>query len=313
MRTQIGTPGVPWGLEDRRRWRLGTTVARSYPDDVEKRLRTLSPRYDIVPYGHIQSSGDGHAPFTLLAARTRSWSAEHPVVVVTGGVHGYETSGVIGALTFLEEHADSFGHEVHGVDVIVAPCVSPWAYERIQRWNADAHDPNRSFVANTAVPEAAALMALIAPFANRVLLHIDLHETTDTDETEFRPGLAARDGRVLEPGEIPDGFYLCGDTEAPQLDFQAAVIAAVAEVTHIAPADANNQIIETPVAGPGVILYPMRALGLAGAITPAPYRTLTEVYPDGARTTPEQCVRAQVTAVLAAIEFARNNRSPSPA
>jgi hypothetical protein len=34
------------------------------------------------------------------------------------------------------------------------------------------------------------------------LLHIDLHETTDSDETEFRPALSARDGKPFEPGEI---------------------------------------------------------------------------------------------------------------
>jgi hypothetical protein len=31
------------------------------------------------------------------------------------------------------------------INLLVAPCVSPWAYERIQRWNAHAVDPNRSF------------------------------------------------------------------------------------------------------------------------------------------------------------------------
>ena len=309
MSTAIGTPGVPWGINERRRWRSGTSVQRSYAVDVDRPLARLGTRYDIEPYGHVASSGDGDAPFALLAARSRSWSDDRPVVLVTGGVHGYETSGVIGALTFLEEHGDALGPEI---DLIVAPCVSPWAYERIQRWNADAHDPNRSFIADTPVPEAAALMALVAPFANRVLLHIDLHETTDTDETEFRPMLAARDGHRFEAGEIPDGFYLCGDTAAPQLDFQAAVIAAVQQVTHIAAADTNNEIIETPVAGPGVILYPMRALGLAGAITAAPFRIFTEVYPDSARTTPDECVAAQVTAILAAIEFVSNGRSTKP-
>mgnify|MGYP000741713275 CR=1 FL=1 len=35
------------------------------------------------------------------------------------------------------------------VNLLVAPCVSPWAYERIQRWNFDALDPNRSFRADS--------------------------------------------------------------------------------------------------------------------------------------------------------------------
>ncbi|MCB1578172.1 MAG: peptidase, partial [Xanthomonadales bacterium] len=48
-------------------------------------------------------------------------------------------------------------------------------------------------------------------------------------------------------GEIPDGFYLVDDSEHPQPEFQDAVIAAVAKVTHIAPADANGEIIGSKV------------------------------------------------------------------
>ena len=62
------------------------------------------------------------------------------------------------------------------------------------------------------------------------------HETTDTDESEYRPAVAARDGKVFEPGSIPDCFYLVDDTENPQPAFQQAIIEAVGRVTHIAPA-----------------------------------------------------------------------------
>ena len=136
------------------------------------------------------------------------------------------------------------------------------------------------------------------------MVHIDLHETTDTDETEFRPALAARDGKPYEPGEIPDGFYLVGDSEDPQPAFQQAIIAAVAEVTHIAPADAHGEIIGSPMVAPGVINYPLRPLGLCAGITDARYRTTTEVYPDSSRATPEQCNAAQVAAACAAIDHA---------
>ena len=37
-------------------------------------------------------------------------------------------------------------------------------------------------------------------------MHIDLHETTDSDETEFMPAKAARDGVDHDPGTIPDGM-----------------------------------------------------------------------------------------------------------
>jgi Succinylglutamate desuccinylase / Aspartoacylase family len=252
----------------------------------------------VSEYGELNYLPDR---YTLFAIRNRNWDEQRPVVLVTGGVHGYETSGVHGALQFVERRAAQYAEHIN---LLIAPCVSPWAYERIHRWNANAIDPNRSFREGSTVGESAALMKLIAPLKGRFLLHIDLHETTDTDETEFRPALAARDGKTTEPDVIPDGFYLVDDTENPQPQFQQAVIDAVANVTHIAPADAKGQIIGSDVVAPGVIRYPMRELGLCAGITGARYTTTTEVYPDSPRATPAQCNEAQVTAVCAAIEFA---------
>jgi hypothetical protein len=234
-----------------------------------------------------------------------NWDDNLPVALVTGGVHGYETSGVHGALRFLERHAKDFAGKAN---LLVAPCISPWAYERIHRWNPNAIDPNRSFREDSPAEESAAVMRLVAPLRERVLLHIDLHETTDTDETEFRPALAARDGKPFEPDGVPDGFYLVDDSEHPQPAFQQAVIEAVAQVTHIAPADAQGNIIGSKVVAPGVIEYPLRKLGLCAGLTDARYKTTTEVYPDSPRATPEQCNAAQAAAVVAALEFALANR-----
>jgi hypothetical protein len=135
-------------------------------------------------------------------------------------------------------------------------------------------------------------------------VHVDLHETTDSDEHEFRPALAARDGKPFEPETIPDGFYVVDDAERPQTAFQSAVIEAVSRVTRICEADAKNQIIGSPVVARGVIEYPLRQLGLCAGFTAAPFKTTTEVYPDSPRTTPEECARAQVAAACAAIDYA---------
>ena len=109
-------------------------------------------------------------------------------------------------------------------NLLIVPCVSPWGYERFQRWNAEAVDPNRAFRPDSPARESAALMDLVAPLRGRVLVHVDLHETTDSDESEFRPALAARDGKAFEPGTIPDGFYLVDDSRNPRPAFQKAVI-----------------------------------------------------------------------------------------
>lgn len=294
----IGTPGTPWGPAEVSEWLSQQTRQRSYETDVLSKIEALRSRLDVVQYGRLEYQPDS---YPLMAIKSHHWRDELPIVLVTGGVHGYETSGVHGALQFVDQHAAAYEGRIN---LIVAPCVSPWAYERIHRWNAQALDPNRSFRDASPAQESAALMALVAPFRDRVLVHIDLHETTDTDETEFRPALAARDGVTSEPGEIPDGFYLVGDTENPQPEFQQAVIVAVAKVTHIAPADAKGEIIGSPVVGPGIINYALKKLGLCAGITNARYTTTTEVYPDSARATPEQCNDAQVAAVCAAIDFA---------
>jgi hypothetical protein len=294
----IGTPGQPWGPTERAEWLARQRRQRGYADDVVAAIERLRPEFDVVRYGELDYAPDR---YPLYALRTRGFDAGRPTLLVTGGVHGYETSGVHGALRFAEQHANAYASRAN---VVVVPCVSPWGYERIHRWDPYALDPNRNFVANSPAPECAALLAFVAPFREHVLMHIDLHETTDTDESEFRPALAARDGKPFEPGTIPDGFYLCADSAQPEPAFQQAVLAAVAEVTHIAPADPDGTIIGSPVVAPGVIEYPLVAWGLCAGITAARYRTTTEVYPDSPRATPAQCNLAQASAAVAAVEFA---------
>lgn len=294
----IGVPGQPWGAVEKLQWLERQRRQRSYFEEVLPRIEALSTRFEVSQYGALDYAGD-HYP--LMAVRSRHWDAALPTMLVTGGVHGYETSGVKGALQFLEQHGEDYAGKAN---LLVAPCASPWGYERIQRWNALAIDPNRSFVVNSPAPESAALMALVAPCIGKVLMHIDLHETTDTDESEFIPALAARDGKTATRGGIPDGFYLVDDSANPQPAFQQAVIAAVAAVTHIAPADDNGEIIGSPVVAEGVIEYPMKALGLCAGISDARFTTVTEVYPDSPRATPAQCNDAQVAAIIAAIEYA---------
>lgn len=294
----IGTPGRPWGAAEVAQWRAAQTRKRAYADDVIARIDALRDRFDVTEYGRLDYD---EGTFPLFALRNRGVAEGLPVALVTGGVHGYETSGVHGALQFAEQHLAEYAGRL---DVVVAPCVSPWAYERIHRWNPSAIDPNRSFREGGPSPEADALLRLVAPLRGRVLVHIDLHETTDSDETEFRPALAARDGVAFEPDGIPDGFYLVDDAAHPQPEFQQAIIDAVSKVTHIAPADAKGEIIGSPVVAPGVIRYPLRALGLCAGITGARYVTTTEVYPDSPRATPAQCNDAQVAAVRAALDFA---------
>jgi hypothetical protein len=293
----IGTPGQAWGPAEVTAWRAQRVRQRSYAEDVLAVFERLRARFEVLPYGEVLYGSD---VYPLFALQNLEWQPGLPAVLVTGGVHGYETSGVHGALRFLDQHAESCAGRVN---LLVAPCVSPWGYERIHRWNFDAIDPNRSFKAHSPVQESAALMRLVEPLLGQFAVHIDLHETTDTDASEFSPAKAARDGVPYTPVHIPDGFYLVDDTENPQPEFQQAIIAAVERVTHIAPSDAQGGLIGSPQFGRGVIRYPLKSLGLCASLTGARYTTTTEVYPDSPRATPEQCNAAQVAAVCAAIDF----------
>ena len=295
----IGTPGQPWDVAENSEWRARQRRLRSHAGEVLAKIDALRDRFDVEQYGELDCAPDGIYP--LLAIRSRDWDDALPTMLVTGGVYGYETSGVLGALLIVERDAARYAGRAN---LLVVPCVSPWAYERINRWNPDALDPNRNFKADSPVPESAALLALLQPLAGRIAMHIDLHETTDSDESEFRPALAARDGKDYEPGTIPDGFYLCADSARPEPAFQQAINDAVAKVTHIAPADPDGTIIGSKVVAPGVIEYDCRALGLCAGATDARFVTTTEVYPDSPRATPAQCNDAQAVAVRAAIDFA---------
>ena len=293
----IGTPGQAWGEAERAQWLSVQSVQRSYQSHVLDRLTGIDASLEIIQYGTLSTDPER---YPLMAAQPKSFDASKPTALITGGVHGYETSGVQGAIRFLTSKAMDY---VDHYNIVVAPCISPWAYETINRWNAFALDPNRLFIDNSPCQESELLMAFVASVPFKIDVHIDLHETTDTDNTEFRPALAARDNVFHPFWEIPDGFYLVGDTENPCHDFQQHIIGEVAKVTHIAPSDKSGRIIGAAITQPGVINYATSKLGLCTGFTQAKFNSTTEVYPDSPRVDDENCIVAQVTAVCAGLDY----------
>jgi hypothetical protein len=297
----IGTPGTPWGAAEKAAWLARQRLQRSYAAEVVEPLKARLPaQAELFEYGALDYARLGWGGYRLYAVRSRVWNSERPVVLVTGGVHGYETSGVQGALQWI---AQEFDRHANAVNLLVLPCISPWGYETINRWNPDALDPNRQFKPGSPAAESALAMARVAATCARVDLHVDLHETTDTDNSEFGPAKAARDGVPFDWHAIPDGFYLVGDTERPAPEFQRALIDAVRQVTHIAEADEDGRLIGETLQQPGVINYAKRSLGLCGGMTGARFVTTTEVYPDSPTASPAQCNEAQAVTVSAAIDY----------
>ncbi|MES2014364.1 MAG: M14 family metallocarboxypeptidase [Patescibacteria group bacterium] len=292
-----------WTKKDVGRWSREQTPKRSYRDEVVGKALELSGRFELHQYGAL-SQDPKRYPLYLL--KSPNFSPDKKTILITGGVHGYETSGVQGALGFLEREAAQFDGKFNFVCV---PCISPWAYETINRWNAKAFDPNRWFSEGSPVEESRLFLGAmkgVQPFA-----HFDLHETTDTDNTVFRPAKGERDGKAEEWSEIPDGFYAVGDSRNPQADFQKAVIESVREVTHIAKADESGNIIGTPLEQEGVINYDFKELKLCAGFSDAAYTTTTEVYPDSPRVTDETCIDAQIAAIVGGLHYLLNQEESS--
>lgn len=289
---------TPWGLAEKETWFKQQPIRRSYLKDVVTKIERLKMSYDVVQYGTL-SLNPSHYPLFLV--KTKNFNPKKKTIVITGGVHGYETSGVHGAIAFMEREALKYADKFN---IICAPCISPWAYETINRWNPKAIDPNRSFTSDSPAEECDLFLKAMLPYTANVYAHFDLHETTDTDNSIFRPAKALRDGKPEDPwSEIPDGFYLVGDSENPRPEFQKAIIQSVKKVTHIAPADEHGHIIGEKLEQEGVVNYPVKKLSLCAGFSNAEFTTTTEVYPDSPKVTAENCIDAQVAAITGGLDF----------
>lgn len=292
---------MKWGQAEKEKWFSEQKIQRSYLDDVVPKIHALNGKFEVSRYGSLPINP---AKYPLYLLRSRHFRTDKKTILVTGGVHGYETSGVHGALAFM---AQIPAEEFTRFNFFCAPCLSPWAYDTVNRWNPNALDPNRNFFPDSPAEECKLFLEAMTAFEVAPFAHFDLHETTDTDNTIFRPAKAARDGVEPDPfSEIPDGFYLVGDTARPVPEFQKAIIDSVRKVTHIAPADAEGKLIGVPLEQEGVVNYDKKKLFLCGGFSNAKYVTTTEVYPDSPKVNPQNCIDAQVAAVNGGLSYLRN-------
>ena len=287
----------PWGQKEKELWFKDQTIKRSYQSEVVTKINKLKDSFEITQYGALSIDPNKYPVFSM---NSKNFDSRKPTVLITGGVHGYETSGVHGALLFMEKYITKYENDFN---FVCTPCISPWGYETINRWNNLALDPNRNFYPDTPSEECKLFLAAIKNLNINFLVHFDLHETTDTDNTVFRIALGKRDGRELEYSEIPDGFYAVGSTHNIEKDFQKAVIESVKKITHIAPADSRGMLLGTPIEDEGIINYDMKKLFLCGGFSDAKYSTTTEVYPDSPKVTDEICNLAQVAAITGGLDY----------
>lgn len=291
---------LPWGKKEKDSWFNDQTVKRSYQEDVLSKIKRISDKYEIFQYGALSLDPNRYPVFLI---KSKMIDPGKRTILITGGVHGYETSGVHGPLLFLENYAEKYSHHFN---FICTPCISPWSYETINRWNNLAIDPNRSFYEGSPSEECELFLSAISFLNCDIYAHFDLHETTNTDNTIFRIALEKRDAVVREFREIPDGFYLVGSSHNPQPEFQESIIQSVKKITHIAPADDHNMLIGVSIESEGVVNYDMKKLFLCAGFSDALYTTTTEVYPDSPKVTDEICNLAQVAAICGGLDHITN-------
>lgn len=296
----------PWGEEEINEWRAQQQMQRSYEEDVILPLSTLNEKFNISAKGmRLETYGvlayDGKE-YPLSAVQVSEWSPSKPSIIITGGVHGYETSGVKGALRFLETSALRYAEQFN---IVVAPCVSPWSYETINRWNPKAQDPNRGFKQGGNVQESALLFNYIQKrFSQGFHTHIDLHEATDSDTSIFQPITAQRDGVEFDGGTaIPDGFFAISDVGKQNPALEHAIIERVKTVTHIAPPDLDGTIYGVIPQQEGVIYTNVQ--GITPLMTNPVNAITTEMYPDSLRIKDkvEEPIQAQIAAIEGALDF----------
>ena len=299
----------PWGPEKKLKWFVDQRVKRSYRDDVLTRLEKLresgGSSFVFEKYGSLTIDPE---KFPLHAVRVGNRPGA-PNILVTGGVHGYETSGVKGALLFLEEHAVRYATHFN---FVVAPCVSPWSYETVNRLDPVMENPNRQFKDDSQAEESLFLVNYLKRLNEIFSGHLDLHETTDSDRT-FLPEEYDKNGLVLDAKDvdIPDGFYLIGPEGKVRPELEKAILDSVRKVTHIAKSDARGMILDTPLTSEGVIHTSVA--GLCAEFTDAASKWgayTTEMYPDSERfksMTPAQveslCADTQIACLRGALDF----------
>jgi hypothetical protein len=147
----IGSPLTPWGSAERAEWLAHVGhPRRSYAEEVVAQLEPLRETFDVVQYGALSQDPERYPLFCVM---TRNWDEKKPCVLVTGGVHGYETSGVQGSLFFLRSAALKYAQVMihfqttfsvffmshfrfhvcsQTFNIAVCPCVCPWGYETVQ-------------------------------------------------------------------------------------------------------------------------------------------------------------------------------------
>lgn len=306
----------PWDKERISNWfdAQAQNRVRSYEKDVLNPLRALPANlFTLETYGALSidpaiDPAIDPSRYPLHRVIVGDLQNGKPNILITGGVHGYEPSGIMAAIDFLQNDALSL---TKTFNFVVYPCISPWAYEHNHRWNNQALDPNRQFSrAEDKLPadECTHFMTSIENLGVTFDCAIDLHETPDRD-IDLRQQRADRFGLPLAKDFriIPNGFYLIL-TQAKQhgefLSYQYGqkIINAVKAVSPIAN---DTDILGCPNKDGIIMMPPSEGTMRTYLQQHATQVAVTEVYPDHPAMTSDKSIATQKAAIQGALDFCR--------
>jgi len=143
---------MAWQQAEKEHWFKQQKIQRSYQDEVVTEIQKLKTNFEVIQYGALSLDKNR---YPLYLVKSKKFDPVKKTILITGGVHGYETSGVHGALGFMKTAASSYEKDFN---IVCAPCISPWSYETINRWNNKAIDSNRSFFKGSPAEECQFLL-----------------------------------------------------------------------------------------------------------------------------------------------------------
>jgi len=260
------------------------------------RLEALpADKFDVQQFGALSYDPER---YPLYRVKSKPWNDANPTVLITGGVHGYELTGVTGALRFLEEEMAKYSDKVN---FVVYPTISPFAYEIDHRWNPHGVDPNREAYAGGKSEEMQLFMKDVSKLQMHFRAAVDLHETNQRD-IGITAERRARDGQTFQKGDdlIPIGYYLVLPSfDKEEVELGHEVIEAVRKVTPIA---VEPEILGYPSDKGIIVLHDLDKLMQNFAKKYSDVAMTTEIYPDNVPR--KEAEDAQIATIKTAVKFA---------
>lgn len=226
--------GKAWTASQIKEWAENITPERVYEQDVLKKIRALpASLYNVQQYGELTLDPERYPVFRVIMGDLTNGK---PNILITAGVHGYEPSGVMAALQFLEKDAPLLTREFN---IVVFPCLVPWAYEMNHRLNHLGLDPNRNFFKKTPTSgmpaeECTAFIDSIEDLKVQFSFSVDLHETPLRDIPLLQECSEMHGTEISANGQdIPNGFHVILNSENKNPALGKSIIKSVRAITKI--------------------------------------------------------------------------------